>query len=132
MTMGRHPTRRRAAPHGVWLAVLAIAGQVLLPFLIAVEIRVLAEDPSLVGGLDPPLICSHDSNDQPATPKRHNIAACPLCTALAAGHVIPLTTAAILPVPHGSALVADAAPTAIPPAPRLQAFYSARGPPARA
>ncbi len=129
MTRQRHLVNRKLP---LWLGLAALAVQMLLPFLIAVEIRVLTEDPFLFGGLDPALICSHDSNDQPAIPKRHNIAACPLCTALAAGHAAPLATAAILPVPHQSALVADAVATAIPLVSRLQASYSARGPPGRA
>lgn len=129
MTRQRHLVNRKLP---LWLGLAALAVQVLLPFLIAVEIRVLTEDPFLFGSLDPALVCSHDSNDQPANPKRHSIAACPLCTALAAGHAAPLATAAILPVPHEFALVADAVPTAIPPISRLQASYNARGPPVRA
>jgi hypothetical protein len=128
VTRQRHLVNRKL---GLWLGLAALAVQLLLPFLIAVEIRVLTEDPFLFGGLDPALTCSHDSNDQPAVPKRHNLAACPLCTVLAAGHATPLATAAILPVPHQSALIADAVPTAIPPVSRPRASYSARGPPAR-
>ena len=115
---------------GLWLSLAALAVQVFLPFLIAVEIRVLTEDPFLFGGQDPALTCSHDSDGQPAAPKRHNIAACPLCTALAAGHATTLAAVAILPVPHRSALIAEAVPASVPPVSRHQASYEATGPPA--
>jgi hypothetical protein len=129
MRRQHHGGKRRL---GLWLGLAALAIQVFLPFLIAVEIRVLTEDPFLFGGLDPTLICSHDRDGRPAAPKPHNNTACPLCTALAAGHAIPLATATILRVPHRSALIAQAVPTAIPPVSRHQASYTARGPPARA
>ena len=40
--MGRNPQGRKAAPRGLWLAALAIAGQLLLPFLLAFEIALAA------------------------------------------------------------------------------------------
>jgi hypothetical protein len=129
VTRQRHPVKRKL---GLWLGLAALAVQVLLPFLIAVEIRVLSEDPFLFGGIDPALVCTHDNNSQPAVPKQHNAAACPLCTALAAGHATPLAAAAILPLPHRSAVIAQVVPAAVPPVSRPQASYSARGPPAHA
>ncbi|MGH7095986.1 MAG: hypothetical protein ACREFB_20960 [Stellaceae bacterium] len=124
-----HGGKRRL---GLWLGLAALTIQVFLPFLIAAEIRVLTEDPFLFGGLDPALICSHDRDGQPTAPKPHNNTACPLCTTLAAGQATPLATAAILPVPHRSALIAQVMPAAIAPVFRHQTSYTARGPPARA
>jgi hypothetical protein len=124
----RHLAKRKL---GLWLSMAALAIQMLLPLLIAVEIRLLTQDPFLFGGLDPTLTCTHDSDGQPASPKRHDMAACPLCMALAVTHATTLAASSILPLPRQSVVVAEAAPATTPSVPCHHASYDARGPPAR-
>lgn len=129
MTRRRCHARRKL---GLWLGLAALTVQVLLPFLIAAEIRVISEDPFLFGGLDPALTCSHDSSGRPAAPKQQNHAACPLCAALAAGHAITFTAATVLPPPPQASRYMRATSAVALPVSRPQGSYSARGPPARA
>ena len=114
---------------GLRLALLALAVQALIPFLVAFQLRALAESPE-AAVLNAPL-CLHDSSGQPAgtAPHQDCTAACPLCAALAAASLVgPLATATALP----PAVMADAPAAA--PAPALaslfpSAAYRSRAPP---
>ena len=48
MTRGQHRTGRKALPQGIGLAFLALAVQVLLPFLVAYEIALASTEPDAV------------------------------------------------------------------------------------
>jgi hypothetical protein len=126
VTSRRHCSERKV-PRGAWLAFLALALQVLLPFFLAVEIA-RADEP---GGIA--VICSalgHDTH-------RHNNATdhgladhCSICTTLAAAHGFapPVTPPLPMPISAGRAVltVTDAAQAAI----LIAAPYQSRGPPA--
>jgi Protein of unknown function (DUF2946) len=101
--------RKKAAPPppGAWLAFLAIATQVLLPFLVAFEIS-LASSPAYADRTT--FICSASRLASPATPARngrvthHGLSdGCPICTALAAGQAFTATSPVILPLPKAVA-----------------------------
>lgn len=129
MTRQRHIVKRKL---GLWLGMAALAVQALLPLLIAVEVRIVSADPFLFGIRDPALICSQHRDSRPSLPTRHDLAACPLCAALAAGHATTLTAAAALTPPRDAAIPAGATPAPVFSVYRQAASYDATGPPARA
>jgi len=134
MTTGRYLKRPKATPLGVWLAFLAAAGQVLLPFLLAFEIA-LAEPPA--DAAYGAAICSAGHMPAPTSPsgggtERHAPAGgCPICQALAAGHAFIPPTVVTLAAPTNSTAVRQ------PSAPRqsltalASASYRSRAPPSK-
>jgi Protein of unknown function (DUF2946) len=131
MTRARRPKERRSAPQGAWLAFLALAVQVLLPFLVAYEIA-LAGSPAYAATIT---ICrAPGSADAPAKTGEHGARHalnenCPLCAALAAAHGFTVPTPAPAPLPRVPVLLTlrwEAAPLALLPA---AASYAPRAPP---
>jgi hypothetical protein len=129
MPAGMRYRGRRVKRFGLRLALLALAVQALIPFLVAFQLRALAQSPE-AAVLDAPL-CLHDGSGQPAggAPHQDCTAACPLCAALAAGSLIG-------PPPAGVAipLVIGAEVPTTAPAPTLaglvpSASYRSRAPP---
>ncbi len=92
---------RKTAPAGAWLAFLAIAIQVLLPFVVAYEIA-LVGSPAYADSLSS--ICS--AHAQPEVPagsgQRHHgpSGGCPICTAMAAAQAFTAPAPLVLPPPR--------------------------------
>ena len=101
--MDRHPKRWKKAPTGFWLAVVAVAGQVLLPFLLAFEIALLS--PGIDAYFGTPICSALHQGESPATPgnggndEHGSLASCPICMAAAAGQSFTQPTDIPLPVP---------------------------------
>lgn len=121
--------RHRAAqtrPRGAWLAFLAAAMQVFVPFFMAVEIA-RAEVPGAAA-----VICSalgHDTH-QSGNAKDHGLADhCSICTTLAAAQAFAPPAAPPLPLPtsigHSDLTASDIAQTAL----LVRSPYQSRGPP---
>lgn len=115
MSRGTRRLGNRPTPLGVWLAFLALVVQTLLPLLVGVEIGLInaAEaqpstlclaggehggDGNSVNSLAPPV---HDQSRH-----GHSLAdGCPLCLALAAGHVFTASDQATFTPPTSSATI---------------------------
>jgi DUF2946 family protein len=107
MSRVRDLRKTREAPRGLWLAFLALAIQVLLPFLVGYEIA-LVSSPALA---ETTVICSASGPaTAPAGPANHaahhGLAAhaCPLCIALASSQAFTTAAPVALPLPQGSAV----------------------------
>ena len=131
MVRRQHRGRTRAAPEGIWLALLAVAIQIFLPFLVAVEIKALSEPASAATTT----IClSTDSIGASAHPgsqtTHHGLSdGCPICVALAVGQAFTSPSPVLAPIPQtAGASVVYEAPTASPPD-YASAFYNPRAPP---
>ena len=117
------------APRGAWLAFVAVAMQVLVPFFLMVEIA-RANEP---GGAA--VICSslgHDTHQDNGTAPDHGLAAhcCSICTALAAAQGFAPAAAPPLPLPV-SVGRSDLTPADVAQVARLvTSSYRSRGPPA--
>jgi len=133
MTRGYKRITRRAAPQGTWLAFLALAVQVLLPFFVASEIS-LASAPAYAQGTT--VICSASGSTTTPAPHPANHAShhtlsdgCPICIALAASHAFTAAPPVALPLPQATSVFllhsADA-PRAFA---STAASYNPRGPP---
>lgn len=118
---------------GAWLAVLACGVQVLLPFLVAIEIRAASLEathhhaPAAVAA-------SHVHGDsQPFRHKsRHGTGlagGCPICLALSVAQAFTAPAPLALPLPQVPRLVRVAVAAAPPPAQDTPAHYEARAPP---
>lgn len=128
MTKHLHRARQQLAPPGAWLAFLALAVQVLLPFVVAYDIALMSS-PAYAGIT---AICSagatHSVPAQGAPDQSHH-ATCPLCTAMAAGQAFTAATPVFVPVPQpGKGLKIEAAPLHRDAA-VTAASYQPRGPP---
>lgn len=99
MTKHLHRAGKRAAPSGAWLAFLAVAVQVLLPFLVAYEIA-LVSSPAYAASSA--IICSaSDTHAAPASHTQHGLSdRCPLCVALAANQSFTAATPITAPLPR--------------------------------
>jgi len=109
MTRGQHRVRRKAAPQGTWLAFLALAIQVLLPFFVAYEIA-LASTPAYAEGTT--VICSASGSTASPAPHQvdhtahHGVAgSCPLCIALAASQAFTAAAPVALPLPQAKSVI---------------------------
>lgn len=117
------------APRGAWLALVAVAMQVLVPFFLMVEIA-RANEP---GGAA--VICSslgHDTHQNNGNASDHGLAAhcCSICTALAAAQGFAPAVAPPLPLPVSIGR-SDLTPADVAQAARLAtSSYRSRGPPA--
>lgn len=122
---------RKMAPAGAWLAFLAIAIQVLLPFLVAYEIA-LAGSPAYADTLAS--ICSA-SHPQPQIPdgsgQSHHgpSGSCPICTAMAAAQAFTAPLPLVLPVPGAAGNDIPLAAVAWRPGSIAAAPYQSRAPP---
>jgi Protein of unknown function (DUF2946) len=90
MARGRTRNQPLTPPRGYWLALFAATIQVLLPFLVALDL-VLVSDLAYAGRTV--FVCAGERQAAGAAPHqerhqtRHGLSAtCPLCTAVAAGH----------------------------------------------
>src|SRR5690242_6820414 len=128
MTRRRHRSAGQA-PRGAWLAFLAVAMQVLVPFFLMVEIA-RANEP---GGAA--VICSslgHDTHEEGGNSADHGLAAhcCSICTALSAAQGFAAPAALPLPLLAGigerAFTAADVAQAAL----LATSSYRSRGPPA--
>ena len=125
MTARRHRSHTRA-PRGAWLAFLAVAMQVFVPFFLMVEIA-RADGPDGVA-----VICSalgHDTH-QNGNATDHGLADhCPICTTLAAAQAFAPPAAPPLPLPlsvgHSDLSDVDLAQAAL----LVTSPYQSRGPP---
>jgi Protein of unknown function (DUF2946) len=122
--------RKLPAPRGAWLAFLALAVQVLLPFLVAYDIALLSS-PAYAGVT---VICSADGTHgttpaQSAPDQQGHHVACPLCTAMAAGQAFTAITPVAMPLPQPGRGVKIEAGAMRPSAAVTAAFYHPRGPP---
>ena len=125
--MARRHRGQTRAPRGAWLAFLAVALQVLVPFFLMAEIA--RADKS--GGIA--VICSglgHQTQSGSNNAGDQGLADhCPICTTLAAAQGFAPPAAAPLPLPAtigGSALaVADISAPAL----LVNSPYQSRGPP---
>jgi hypothetical protein len=121
----RHRSETRP-PRGVWLAFLAVAMQVLLPFFLAVEIARASEPGSVA------VICSalgHDTQ-QNGDNTDHGLADhCSICTTLAAAQAFapPAAPPPPLPVSIGQSVLTatDSAQATL----LVTSSYQSRGPP---
>ena len=120
-------------PRGFWLALFAATIQVLLPFLVALDL-VLVSDPAYAGRTV--FVCAGERSVPQAGPHQekpqthHGLtAACPLCAAFAAGQGFVAADTPSAPLPQGAALplLRPLAPTQQPAA--AHAAYDSRGPP---
>jgi hypothetical protein len=133
MTRGHRRIKQRAVPQGTWLAFLALAVQVLLPFFLASEIA-LASAPAYAEGTT--VICTASGSTTAPAPHSANHAShralsdgCPICIALAAAHAFTAAPPVALPLPQASSvflLHAADAPRAFA---STAASYNPRGPP---
>ncbi|MGH7033049.1 MAG: DUF2946 family protein [Stellaceae bacterium] len=105
MVAARQRRRPRTARSGAALAFLALALQVLLPFLVAFDIA-LASRPAEAGPAG--VICSAGLADAHASPSSNRRAThhhglsdnCPICTALAASQAFTAASPILLPLPR--------------------------------
>jgi len=129
MTQDTQQVRTRTPPLGVGLALLALAIQVLLPFLVTADIALLSKS----AYADTAIICSagvsHAPSSAPAPDQKDHGGTCPLCLALATGQGFTSAAPLAIPLPlRAESIVLDAA------SPRL-AFaaaatsYNPRAPP---
>jgi hypothetical protein len=127
MSVRRHRSARPRSPRCAWLAFLALAMQVLVPFFMAVEIA-RAEIPGAAA-----VICSalgHDTHQDGDNPADHGLADhCSICTTLAAAQGFAPPAAPPLPLPLSIGCsdlsVADVAQAAQ----LVRSPYLSRGPP---
>lgn len=133
MARGRARTQELTPPRGFWLALFAATIQVLLPFLVALDL-VLADNPAYAGRTlfvcDGAQATSSTGQHQEKHQTHHGLsAACPLCAALAAGQGFVAAEAPSVPLPQ------SAARPLLNPLPRAtlstaaHAAYDSRGPP---
>jgi hypothetical protein len=133
MKKGHQRIKQRPAPQGTWLAFLALAVQVLLPFFVASEIA-LASAPAYAEGTT--VICSASgSTTAPASnsanhASHHTLSdGCPICIALAASHAFTTAPPVALPLPQARAVVLHHAADAPRAFATTAASYNPRGPP---
>jgi hypothetical protein len=129
MALCQRRDQRHMIPHGFFLAFMAVAVQLLLPFVIAIQIARLG-DPAFADTV----ICSslgatahHDggtSNDHHGPGE-----ACPLCGALALGQAFTAAEAPAMPMPLRSSRIILATVDAPSLALVGTSSYQSRGPP---
>jgi len=133
MLIDRQPKGRRAAPPGVWLAILAIAGQVFLPFLLAFEIAWAA--PQAEGDAAVPICTGIHADAVPAPPDKGRTGhhtrpgGCPICQVLAACQAFTQPTPITLPSPIISTVISPSSVPSRPQAFLAAASYQSRAPP---
>ncbi len=132
---GVHRARSKAAaPEGTWLAFLAVAIQVLLPFLVAYEIT-LAGTPAYAASKTTTICSASGSTTSPASRStdhtaHHGLAdGCPICMALAAGQAFTAAAAVALALPQVKAVVLRVTVHASRVSTLAAASYNPRAPP---
>jgi hypothetical protein len=121
----------RAAPEGVWLAFLAVAIQVFLPFLVAFEIAA-ASAPAFAETL--PLCSAVHTSSAPVrhdgeTPHHGLSDGCPLCVSLAAGQAFTTPAPILAPIPRAVKVDTVTAAPSLHPREQTSASYNSRAPP---
>lgn len=99
--MGRYRERRQEQQKlpGAWLAFLAVAVQVLLPFIVAYEIA-LAGSPAYADDF-PICHAAGPANTAPGSLGNHvNPNSCPICAAMAVGHAFTAPPPIAAPLPQ--------------------------------
>jgi hypothetical protein len=131
VTMRRHTQRKTAAPPGAWLAFLALAVQVFLPFLVAYEIELAgtaanAETITICHTAGTSTAPGQDRGDT----SHHGISeCCPLCTTVAADHAFIATAPAAPPLPYGAHYRSFSAHNATGTSSIVATPYQSRAPP---
>jgi hypothetical protein len=134
MVAARQRRRPTTARSGAALAFLALAVQVLLPFLVAFDIAFASRSAEAepIG-----IICSagladtHNSPSSNRATHHHGLSDnCPICAALAAGQAFTAASPILLPLPQGAFGFAGDR-MAVQPTPAVTASaYDSRAPPA--
>ena len=130
MTRGRQRRTKRPAPQGTWLAFLALAVQILLPFLVAYEIA-LASTPARAEGTT--VICEAAPTSHQSDHAAHHCAPdhpCPICLACAAAQAFTAAPPVALPLPRGGPVILSADTPVTPTVQSFAAPYQSRAPPA--
>jgi hypothetical protein len=133
MTKHQHRAREKAtAPTGAWLAFLALAIQVLLPFFIANDVALASTqtDPDYTIVICSAFGAAKVPAQQEGSHHRHGLlSGCPICTALTAGQAYTPGAPLTLPLPQTEAVVFLRVAYA-PRAPSIAtASYNSRAPP---
>ena len=127
MSARRHRSTQTRPPRGAWLAFVAEAMQVLLPFFLMAEIA-RAESPDGVA-----VICSalgHGTQQSGSGNTDHGLAEhCSICTTLAAAQAITPPGAPPLPLPASIGQSVLAATDSAQAALLVTSSYQSRGPP---
>lgn len=115
-----------------WLGGLALIVQAMLPFLVAIEIKVATlQSPYITATGD--ALCRADRDNSPTGGDgdhgKHPHAICPLCAALATAQAFTTPSAIELPLPIAVATIGRARPLAGTAATTDLHPYEARGPP---
>jgi len=122
----RQRWKRRRAPVGVAFAFLALAIQVLLPFVVAAEIDLLG-NPAYASA---PICSASLHEQQPGQQSDHGLGTtCPLCLTLAASHGFTGASSAALPLPQGDGVAVDQIISPWQSATPVAASYNSRAPP---
>jgi hypothetical protein len=116
---------------GLRLALIALAVQAAIPFLLAFELRAFAQSPE-AALLDAPL-CLHAGTSAPASPAPHQEctpAACPLCAALSVASLLgPPAASAGLTLPTATTLSIGRVAAVLPSRSFSVFSYRSRAPP---
>ena len=133
MARGRTRIDELTPPRGFWLALFAATIQVLLPFLVALDLA-LVSDPAYAGRAV--FVCSAERTASQTEPggKGHQThrgvsAACPLCAAFAAGQGFVAADTPNVPLPQSAALPPPRSLARTPLPTAAHAAYDSRGPP---
>ena len=133
MTRRPHRATKGAAPSGTWLAFLALAMHVLVPFFVAGDFASASTRANLA---DTIVICTaYGTKTVPVSHQgeshhRHGLLnGCPICTALAAGQSVPLSEPPVLPLPQTEAIASLRAAASSRASSFSAAYYHSRAPP---
>jgi hypothetical protein len=118
---------------GVWLSFFALYLQILLPFVVAADLRIIGATDAAGFAL-----CHYDATPAkgddgtggvPGSGSGHTPSCCPLCVALGTG--VPFTTpvAPVLPMRLASVVILNGSVAVAPVGADTAFHYEARGPP---
>jgi hypothetical protein len=128
MTKDLHRTGKRAAPSGAWLAFLAIAVQILLPFLVAYEIA-LVSSPAYADR-DAAICSASGTHSAPTSHTKPGLCdQCPLCGAMAATQGFTTAIPVAVPLPRTTGSIVFDVATASHATHFAAASYNSRAPP---
>jgi hypothetical protein len=128
-----HRPRTNTMPTGIWLAFIALAVQVLVPLFIAGD---FAQATTRTSPDNTIVICSALGTTRIPAPQershhRHGLLnGCPICTALAAGHVYAPPAPIPLPIPQTAPTVPFHAVSGLSGTSARSVGYDSRAPPA--
>lgn len=131
MITSRHDRKRKALPQGFALAFLAVAIQLLLPFLVAFEIAAAstpayAETTTICLAAGSTALAAHPGGET----THHGLAeGCPICIALAAGQAFITPAPIAAPLPRVFRRVFFVSQLVSATTPLINASYNPRAPP---